>query len=171
MEYEALAGGPVYTHGSFWVFVAVVIFALLAGRRIISAITAMLDARTKSVSDALAEAARLKSEAEIILADAKARHAQAMEDAEKILELAQQEAATLAAALTAEAEAIAKRREQMAVDRIAAAEAAAVKEVRAAAINTATATAAALLRAEVGPQGDAALIDHAITTLPGALRA
>ena len=171
MEYQALSGGAFYTHGSFWVFVAVALFALLAGRKIMAAITSMLDARAKSVSDALAEAAQLKAEAEVILADAKARQAQAVEDAKKILETAQQEAASLAAAMAVEAEASAKRREQMAVERIAAAEAAAVNEVRAAAIDIATTASAALLRESFGAQADGAFIDHAIAGVPGALRA
>jgi len=171
MEYQALSGAAFYAHGAFWVFVAVAIFALIAGRKIMAAIGSMLDARAKSVSDALAEAAQLKAEAEVILADAKARQAQAMEDAKQILETAHQEAASLAAALAAEAEATAKRRERMAMERIAAAEASAVSEVRAAAIDIATAASAALLRDELGAQGDAALIDRAISGVPGALRA
>lgn len=171
MEYQALSGAAFYTHGAFWVFVAVAVFAFLAGRKILSGIAGLLDARAKSVSDALAEAAQLKAEAEVILADAKARQAQAVEDAKQILATAQQEAASLAAALTAEAEAAAKRRERMAVERIAAAEAAAVNEVRAAAIDIATTASAALLRDGLGAQADATLIDHAIAGVPGALRA
>ena len=58
----------------------------------------------------------------------------------------------------------------MALERIQAAESAAVKEVRAAAIDIATAASAALLRDSVSNDTDAALIDHAITALPKALR-
>jgi F-type H+-transporting ATPase subunit b len=171
MEYQDFSGGIFYAHGVFWVFVAVAIFAFLAGRKILAAITSMLDARAKSVSDALAEAAQLKAEAEAILADAKARQAQAVEDAKTILQTAHQEAVSLAAAMAAEAEASAKRREHMAVERIAAAEAAAVNEVRAAAIDIATTASAALLRESFGAQADAALVDHAIAGVPAALRA
>jgi F-type H+-transporting ATPase subunit b len=171
MEYQAFAGGPFYTHGSFWVFVAVVIFAVLAGRKIVTAITSMLDARAASVSAALAEAAQLKREAEVILADAKARQAQAVEDAKLILASAKAEAARLASSFAAEAEASAKRRERMALERIAAAEASAVKEVRAVAIDVATAASAAILGESFGAQADASIVDHAIAAVPAALRA
>lgn len=170
MNYGAFAGQAFYLHGSFWVFVAVVIFALLAGRQISRAIAAMLDERTAGVSAALAEAAQLKAEAEAILADAKARQKQAEDDAKKILETAHVEAANLAAALAVEAEAAAKRRERMAIDRIAAAEASALAEIRAAAIDVATAASTALLADTLGPEADAALIDKAIAAAPVALR-
>jgi F-type H+-transporting ATPase subunit b len=170
MNYGALTGHAFYMHGAFWVFIAVAIFALVAGRQISRAIAAMLDARTASVSAALAEAAQLKEEAQAILADAKLRQQQAEEDAKSILATAHIEAASLAAALAAEAEASAKRREKMAIDRIAAAEASAVAEIRATAIDVATAASAALLAENFGPDADAALLDKAISAAPAALR-
>lgn len=169
MEYQALYGTP-WQHGSFWVFIAIVIFVVLLGRKILAAINAMLDARTQSVQAALDEAAKLKAEAEAMLKDAKARQAQAAEDAKQILASAKTEAARMAAELAAEAEATAKRRERMAVERIAAAETAAVNDVRAVAIDIATAASAALLREGFGAEADAAMIDQAIAGAPAALR-
>jgi F-type H+-transporting ATPase subunit b len=171
MEYQALSGSAFYLHGSFWVFVAVAIFALVAGRQIAGVIAAMLDERGASVSAALAEAAQLKTEAQAILADARARQAQAEEDAKAILATAHVEAASLAAALAADAQASAKRRERMAIDRIAAAEASAVAEIRATAIDIATAATTALLADTFGSEADAAMIDKAIAAAPAALRA
>jgi F-type H+-transporting ATPase subunit b len=170
MEYEALTSAP-WAHGTFWVAIAIAIFAIVAGRQIARVIASMLDARADGVSAALAEAAQLKKEAEVMLADAKARQAQAMEDAKLILASAKAEAARLASSLAAEAEATAKRRERMALDRIAAAEASAVNEVRAAAIDIATSASAAVLSETFGAQADAAIIDHAIAAVPAALRA
>lgn len=169
MEYQALHS-DFWAHGVFWVFIAVVIFAALAGRKIIGALVGMLDARTKQVQDALDEAAQLKAEAEAMLRDAKNAQAQAAKDAEQILASATAEAARMAAALTAEAEATAKRRERMAMERIAAAEAAALKEVRAAAIDIATAASARLLHDNFGAATDAAMIDQSIAGVPAALR-
>ncbi|WP_298281705.1 F0F1 ATP synthase subunit B [Acidocella sp.] len=170
MEYEALQNTPWVT-GTFWVFVAVAIFAALAGRKVLAAIGAMLDARTEAVKAALAEAAQLKAEAEAMLADAKAKQAQAALDAKQILETARIEAVSLAAAMAAEAEAAAQRREHMAVERIKAAETAALKEVRSVAIDVATQAAARVLGQTLTPHGDAALVDHAIAKTPDALRA
>ncbi len=169
MEYQALSFTP-WTHGAFWVFVAVAIFALLAGRKIIAPIAAMLDARAQSVRDALEEAARLKQEAQAMLADAKARQAQAAEDAKQILASAHAEAARMAAELEADAKATAARRERLAMERIAAAEAAAVKDVRAAAIDIATAASAQILREGFATPTEADRIDQAIAGIPTALR-
>jgi len=169
MEYQAFHRVP-WEHGSFWVFVAIVIFAVLAGRKILGVIAAMLDARTQSVRDALDEAARLKAEAEAMLVEAKAAQAQSIEDAKNIIETAQAAAARMAAELAADARAAAKWRERMALERIAAAEASAVKDVRAAAIDVATAASAAVLRERFGAEADAALVDLAIAGVPAALR-
>jgi F-type H+-transporting ATPase subunit b len=169
MQYHAFQADP-WTHGVFWVLVAVVIFAILAGRRIVAALTGMLDARTKQVQEALDEAAQLKAEAEAMLREAQAAQAQAAKDAAQILASATAEAARMAATLAAEAEATAKRRERMAMERIAAAEAAALKEVRAAAIDIATAASARLLHDTMGAAADMAMIDQAIAGVPAALR-
>ncbi len=169
MEYQAFHNLP-WLHGSFWVFVAIIIFALLAGRKISSALTGLLDARTAAVAAALKEASALKAEAEAMLSGAKQAQAQAMQDAADIVTNAKAEAARLAAALAAEAHATAARRERMATDRIKAAEAAALAEIRATAIDVAAAASHALLREGFGAEGDAARVDAAIAALPGALR-
>jgi F-type H+-transporting ATPase subunit b len=169
MEYQALHAVP-WQHGSFWVFVAIVIFAVIFARKIITPVNAMLDGRAKTVRDALAEAAALKAEAEALLADAKKRQEQANQDAEDILASAQREAARLSAALLAEAQATAKRRERLALDRIAAAEKAAIAEVRSVAIDVATTASTNLLKSGFAADADAAMIDQSITALPAALR-
>ncbi|WP_297490150.1 F0F1 ATP synthase subunit B [Acidocella sp.] len=170
MNYGAFSGQVFYQHGAFWVTVAVAIFAILAGRQISRLIGGMLDGRAASVSAALAEAAQLKTEAEAMLAAARARQVQAEEDARQILATAHIEATSLAASLAADAEATAKRRERMAIERIAAAEASAVAEIRAAAIDIATAAAKSMLADTFDAQADGAMIDRAISAAPAALR-
>ena len=59
MEYQAFHASP-WTHGSFWVFVAIVIFVVVVGRKLLAAVTGMLDKRTQSVRDALEEAAQVE---------------------------------------------------------------------------------------------------------------
>ena len=169
MEYQALHSIP-WQHGSFWVFVAIVIFAVLFARRIGTPITGMLDRRADAVREALAEAARLKAEAEAMLADAKARQEQAARDARDILAAAHDEAARLARDLRQEAEAAAHWRERLALDRINAAEQAAVNEVRGAAIEIASQATAQTLREDLSADADAAMVDRAIAGLPAALR-
>jgi F-type H+-transporting ATPase subunit b len=169
MEYQALHAVP-WQHGSFWVFIAIVIFAVIFARKIVTPINTMLDHRAEAVRAALAEAAQLKAEAEALLADARQRQVQAEADARDILASARREAARMAAELTRDAEETAKRRERLALERIAAAEKAAMDEVRSVAIDVATAASAALLKAGFATEADSAMVDHAISAVPAALR-
>ncbi len=152
-----------------WVAIAFVLFFLLFGRKLWSALTGMLDDRGAKVRAELEEAARLRREAEAMLHDAEQRRAEALTEAKALIEGAQAEAARVSAAAMAEAEASAKRREQMVVDRIAAAEKAAVDEVRLTAVEVATVAARQVIAEGLSVDADARLIDHAIAQLPSAL--
>jgi F-type H+-transporting ATPase subunit b len=169
MEYQDLHVIP-WQHGAFWVAAAIVIFAVLFGKKIVVPVTAMLDARTAAIRAALDEAAALRAEAEAMLADAKSRQEQAIADAEKIREDAKAEAGRAAAELAKEARAVTRRRERLALDRIAAAEKAALQEVRSVAIDVATAAASHLLRDGFAEDSRAAMIDQSIAAIPAALR-
>lgn len=152
-----------------WIYIAFVIFVVLLGRKLWGALAGMLDGRAEDVRKELAEASRLREEAEALLADATARHAAAQAEAQTLLAGAQAEAARLSAAAAAEARAAAARREQLALERIAAAEKAAVDEVRLAAVDVATAAATRIIGEDFSPEADASLIDRAIGELPKAL--
>jgi F-type H+-transporting ATPase subunit b len=152
-----------------WVATAFIVFFVLFGRRIWAVLAAMLDARADAVRAELAEAQRLRQEAEAMLADASARREAAMAEAQALLSGAKDEAARLATAAEAEARTAAGRRERMALDRIAAAEKAAVDEVRHAAAEIAGMAAEQVIRQELTPEADGTLIDHAIGGLANAL--
>jgi F-type H+-transporting ATPase subunit b len=152
-----------------WVAIAFVLFFVLFGRKLWSALTAILDDRAVKVRAELDEAARLRREAEAMLRDAEQRRAEALTEAKALIAGAQAEATRVTAAAAAEAEAAAKRREQMALDRIAAAEKAAVDEVRLTAAEVATVAARQVIAEGLSSDADARLIDHAITQLPSAL--
>lgn len=152
-----------------WVAIAFVLFFVLFGRKLWSALTAMLDDRGAMVRADLEGAAHLRREAEAMLRDAEQRRAQALAEAKALIEGAQAEATRVAAAAMADAEASARRREQMAIDRIAAAEKAAVDEVRLTAAEIATVAARQVIADGLSADADARLIDHAITQLPSAL--
>ena len=147
-----------------WVIIAFVLFFAIFGRKLWSALAAMLDDRAAKVRAELDEAARLRQEAEAMLHDA-----EALREAQTVGEGAKTEAGRVAAAAAAEAEASARRREQMALDRIAAAEKAAVDEVRLTAAEVATAAARQVIAEGLSADADARLIDHAIAQLPSAL--
>src|SRR5262249_31710869 len=75
-----------------WGAVATVIFVVLTARRILRALNKMLDDRTARIRSELAEAERLRGEAEKLLADYQRRQRQALKDAEEILAHAKSEA-------------------------------------------------------------------------------
>lgn len=154
-----------------WVAIGTIIFVLLFGRKLWGALTQILDDRTRAVQAELAEAARLRQEAESMREEAQAQRYAALEEAKKLLEGAQAEAARLTAAASAEAEASARRRERMALDRIAAAEKAAVDEVRITAAEIATVATRIVIGQTLSGAADARLVDQAIGQLPSALRA
>lgn len=162
-------GEGFFSNPHSWVAIAFVIFFLLFGSKIWAALTAMLDKRADDIKAELAEAQRLRAEAEAMMKDAKARRDSALSEAKKLLDGAKAEAARLAAAAAAEAEASAARRERMAMDRIAAAEKAAVDEVRLAAADIAARAAETVIRDTLSGSASAALVDNAIAGLPAAL--
>jgi F-type H+-transporting ATPase subunit b len=155
----------------FWVAVSFAIFAALAIKLAWGKVAAMLDGRGQRIAAELAEAARLRQEAEDMLRQAEAERQAALAEAAALIERAKAEAERVAANAAADALAQAARREKMAMDRIGAAEASAVAEVRSAAAEVATMAARNLIAETFSAEDDAAMIDQAVTELPKALRA
>jgi len=170
MNFELLSGA-FWLRPVFWVAVAFVIFFVLFGGKLWAALAKMLDGRIDAIKHELAEAAALRREAEAMLKDAQAQREAALASAARMLEYAREEAARVAAATSAEAEASALRRERMALDRISAAEIAALRDVRVAAVEIATLAAEQVIRQTLGQDSDAFLVDRAIAGLPYALGA
>jgi F-type H+-transporting ATPase subunit b len=164
MEHENFLEDP-----RSWVAIAFVIFVVLFGRRLWTAFVGMLDKRTEMVKQQLAEAGRLRTEAEAMLAEARSQREIAAAEAQRMLANARTEAENLARTTAADAEASARRRERMAMDRIAAAEKAAVDGVRFAAAEVASIAAERVLREGLTADADSHLIDTAIASLPAAL--
>ena len=154
-----------------WVAIAFVIFFALFGRKIWQALTVMLDKRADQIRGDLAEARRLRSEAETMLTYAQSRREAAVADATRLLDSAKAEAGRLAQTAAADAEQGARRREQMALDRIAAAEKEAVDQVRFAAADIAGTAAAQVIRNGLTDEAGSRLVDQAIQSLPASLAA
>ncbi len=170
MQTEAFAG-VFYLRPVFYVAIAFILFFLIFGRILAKTIAATLDKRIAAIRAELDEAARLRREAEAMLAEAQAQRRQAIEQAQQLLAYAHDEANRLSASMAADAATAASRREKMALDRIAAAEKAVVADLRIAAIDLATGAAEHVLAATFTPEADAALIDRSIADLTGAMRA
>src|SRR5208282_1112749 len=92
-----------------WVAIAFVVFFILFGKKLWTVVRDLLDQRAEAVRAELAEAQRLRTEAEAMLRDARARRESALVEAQRLLEGARAEAVRLSAAAAADAEASAKR--------------------------------------------------------------
>lgn len=169
MEYQSFHDIP-WEHGSFWVFVALVIFVFLVGKKIVAAINGLLNGRILAVRASIDEAAKLKAEAEAMLVAARKQQEQAEIDARNLMAMAKTEAERLSSELAEEAHATARRREALAMQRIAAAETAAMNDVREAAINLAKTVTSSFLKSSYTSDEDQRTIDTAIAALPAALQ-
>lgn len=140
------------------IFLAIVIFVAKAPR----AIGEALDAKTAKIQADLDEAARIREEAQRLLAELKAERAEAERQAKDMLAAAQAEARRFEADATAKLEESLARRQQLAERKIANAEAQAAAEVKAAAAELAAQAAEVVLTQRIAtaksdPQVDAAI--------------
>lgn len=158
--------GPFYAEAAFWVGVAFFLVVGLAFRPVVRALGAGLDARAAKIKARLDEAARLREEAQEMLATYQRKQRDAMKEAEEIIAHAKAEAERLAAQAAKDLDASLKRREAQAMDRIAQAEAAALREVQNVAVDVAVAAARQVLSSSVSADQAARLVDNAIAELP-----
>lgn len=150
----------------FWVAVAFVIFVGLVLRPIGRKIVATLDSRSAAIALRLEEAAKLRDEAQALLASYHRKSREALKEAEQILASAEAEARRIREDAAAQLEAALKRREQLALDKIAQAEARAVEDVRNAAVDVALAATRELIEKNLDAEKSKALVEDAINDLP-----
>jgi F-type H+-transporting ATPase subunit b len=150
-----------------WVYTGVTIFFLIAifYAKAHKIIASGLDAKIAETRKALDDAASLRSEAEVLLTDAKKKHSAAALDAKAMLAAAENEAGLLVAKAEADAKLLIERRQKMAEDNIGAAERGAIAEVRAKVASVAASAAAQLIASGHDAKADAKLIDAAISQL------
>ena len=129
-----------------------------------------LDARANGIRAQLAEATRLREEAERLLGEIKEQREASERQAGEILELARKEAERLEAESKVRLEEQIKRRGEQAERRIALAEAQAAQEVRAAAAELAAQASEAVLAARLAGTRADPLVDAAIGRIAEKLR-
>lgn len=141
-----------------WVAVALVIFlAVLVKFGVPAKIVATLDSRGEKVAQELAEARRLRQEAEKLLGEYESKRKAAEAEAAGLIAAAREEADRLSAEAAAKLEDFVARRTRSAQEKIAQAEVQAEAEVRAAAAEAATKAAEIILRGQMGGKaGDTA---------------
>jgi F-type H+-transporting ATPase subunit b len=149
-----------------WVAVAFLIFVALGFYLKVPAIVAkMLDERAAKIANELAEARKLREEAQALLSEYQKKRVEAEADAVNIVNQAKVEAGAYAVEARQKLTEMLDRRTKQAEQKIAQAEAAAMKDVRNAATDTAIAAAGKLVaQTAKGPKGSK-IIDESITAV------
>ncbi len=153
-----------------WVAVAFVLFVGLGIYLKVPAMLAkMLDERADKIGKELAEARKLREEAQALLAEYQKKRADAEKDAADIVAHAKVEAESYAVETRKKLAETIERRTKQADQKIAQAEAAAIKEVRTTATEAAIAAASKLVGEAVQGTKGAKLIDESITAVKNRL--
>ncbi|MEE1610305.1 F0F1 ATP synthase subunit B family protein [Microvirga sp. CF3016] len=140
----------MFQSAEFWVAVAFVIFwGILFYYGVPGKVMNQLDSRGKRIADELAEAKRLRQDAERLLKEYEAKRAAAEREAADIVSTARDEAERLAREAQEKMADFVKRRTATAEAKIAQAEAQASAEVRAAAVDAAIKASERVLRDEI----------------------
>jgi F-type H+-transporting ATPase subunit b len=146
-----------------WVALAVlVVFVLLAWKKVHHAVGRALDSKIALIRDQLAEAEALRKEAEALKAEYESKAKSADKDRKALMERAKHEAEEIVTKAKTDAEALIERRTRMAEDKIAAEERTAVEQLRAAAAEAAAKAAAKIIAERHDAATDAKLVDQAI---------
>jgi F-type H+-transporting ATPase subunit b len=153
-----------------WVAVAFVLFVALGLYLKVPAMLAkMLDERADKVSKELAEARKLREEAQALLAEYQKKRAEAEKDAANIVAQAKVEAEYYGVETRKKLAETIERRTKQAAQKIAQAEAAAIKEVRTTATEAAIAAASKLVGEAVQGAAGGKLIDESIAAVKSRL--
>jgi F-type H+-transporting ATPase subunit b len=151
---------------SFWTAIGFLLLVGAIARPVARGVAASLDARAARIKGTLEEAARLREEAQHLLAEYQRRQRDAVKEAEEIVASAEMQARRLAEEATAKLEAALERRQQSALDKIAQAEAEALRHVHDTAVDVAMEAARRLIAERLDAARAGALIDGAIEELP-----
>jgi F-type H+-transporting ATPase subunit b len=153
-----------------WVAVSFVLFIGLGVYLKVPAMLAkMLDERADKISKELAEARRLREEAQALLAEYQKKRSEAEKDAANIVAQAKIEAEAYSVETRKKLAETIERRTKQAAQKIAQAEAAAIKEVRTTATEAAIAAASKLVGEAVQGTKGTKLIDESIAAVKGRL--
>lgn len=146
----------------FWAVIALVIFlAVIVYLRVPGMLTKALDGQIKKIETDLAEAARLRAEAQALLDSYASKRGQAEAEAQGIVTAAREEADRLAKEAATALEQLIQRRAKAVEEKIAQAEQQAIAEVRGRSADVAVEAARVLLTKQMASKGEA-LVSQAI---------
>jgi len=158
-----------FSNPEFWVLVSAIIFVAVVWKPARRAMVSSLDARGLRIRAELDEARTLREEAERLLADYQKRRDDALSEAQAIVAHAKAEAERIAAQAARDLEQSLERRRRLAEERIAQAEAKAVAEIRNTAVDVAIAAARDVIARTLDTRHASTLMDAAIAGLPQGL--
>ena len=148
---------------TFYALVALLLFfGVIAYFRVPKMILNVLDARGKHIEDELADAVRLRQEAQALLAEYAQKGAEAEREAAAIVAAARLEAERLTAETAKSLQDLIARRTRAAEAKIAQAETQAITEVRSRAIEIAISASEAILKQKVAGEAASDLISRSI---------
>lgn len=165
VEHHAVPTALGLSPGGWVALSMIAVFGIMLYAKVPAMIAAMLDKHSDSIKGQLAEAARLRSEAEALKAEYEKKIKAADKDAVALKTAAENEAKQIVAQAKDDATALIARRAKSAEEKIAAAERAAVADVRAKASSVAAAAAAALIAQKHDVSTDKGLVDATIASL------
>jgi F-type H+-transporting ATPase subunit b len=161
----------MHLDATFYAFVALVIFLGILGKLgIHKQILGTLDSRAADIAKELAEAQRLRDEAERLLKSYDAKRVEAEREAAATLEQAKKDAAQLAADAKTQLDEAIQRRMRQAQERIARAEEQTIAEIRGAAADAAVNAASVVLSQKLGKAEQSKLVSAGIAELGTKLR-
>ena len=148
---------------TFFAFIGLLLFlALIVYLKVPGMMARGLDARADKISNELAEAKRLREEAQHLLAEYQRKRKDAEAEAASIVASAEREASALTAEARQKTEEYVARRTALSEQKIQQAEADAINAVRAAAVDLAVAAAEKVIAAKADAGTNAALFENAI---------
>jgi F-type H+-transporting ATPase subunit b len=149
---------------TFYAFVGLLLFlALIAYLKVPGMMAKGLDARAEKIQNELAEAKRLREEAQHLLAEYQRKRKDAEAEAASIVAAAEREASLLTAEAKQKTEEYVARRTVLSEQKIKQAEADAINAVRAAAVDLAVAAAEKVIAAKADAATGKALFDNAVS--------
>lgn len=161
----------LFQEAEFWVGIALLVFVgLMVWLKVPGMAAKVLDARADKIRAELAEAERLRKEAEVLLASIRARREAAETQAAELLASAEAEARQLEADAHARLEEQIRRRGDIAKAKIAQAESQATAEVKSAAAELAIEAATAILARRAQGMTVDPMVDQAMGDLSAKLQ-
>lgn len=155
---------------TFYAFVGLLLFlALIAYLKVPGMMAKGLDARAEKIQNELAEAKRLREEAQHLLAEYQRKRKDAEAEAASIVAAAEREASALTAEAKQKTEEYVARRTALSEQKIRQAEADAINAVRATAVDLAVAAAEKVIAAKADAGTGKALFDNAISEVKARL--